>query len=310
MWLSPFTSLLRLYLNWIRVDTASEQLKLVLKTTAMESQILRSDADMTSLDRLAFSLQDFEDWEVSVQEFEFLDHCILRVVRKPIHYYDTLANLIAAAELDISPRYCQVDLLLITMVEQWPFLVKSVDVPTVTHVSRWLVRYIELTNSGNGYVEHLSPQGETTRLLSQIRDQLKAEVQDIRGRAIFEKILKERPEFGIEPVAADTIIEARQFSRPAASPLKTLPNPPEEFLPPGPPEEHEDHPGLHRWTRYEVQDAINEGHIRGLILCLCSKYMEIRKQALTGVRAFLMKLEVGYLPTLTTDANTSLGIGI
>lgn len=311
MWLSPFTSLLRLYLNRIRVDTASEQLRVVLKTTALESQILRSDADMTSLDRLALSLQDFEDWAVSVREFEFLDHCVLRVVRKPIHYYDTLANLIAATELDINPKYCQVDLLLITMVEQWPFLVKSIDVPTVTHVSRWLVRYIEVTNSGNGYVEHLSPQGETARLLSQIRDQLKAEVQDISGRAVFEKILKERPEFGIEePVAADTDIEVSHISRRVASPLKTLPNLAESSLPPGPPEEHEDHPGLHRWTRYEVQDSISEGHIKGLILCLCSKYMEIRKQALTGLRAFMMKLEVGCLPTLATDANISLGIGI
>ena len=273
--------------------------------------MLRSDADMTSLDRLALSLQDLEDWQVSVREFEFLDHCILRVIRKPIHYYDTLANLIAAAELDTKPGNCQVDLLLITIVEQWPFLVKSVDVPTVTHVSRWLVRYIEVTKSGNGHVEHLSPQGETTRLLSQIRDQLKAEVQDISCRAIFEMDLKERPEFGIEePVAADTIIESRQTSRRAASPLKTLPNLSEMSLPPGPPEEHEDHPGLHRWTRYEVQDAISEGHIKGLLLCLCSKYMEIRKQALTGVRAFMMKLEVGCLPTLATDANISLGIGI
>lgn len=311
MWLSPFTSLLRLYLNRIRVDTASEQLKVVLNTTAMESQIPCSDADMTSLDRLALSLQDFEDWEVSVREFEFLDHCILRVVRKPIHYYDTLATLIAAAELDIDPRYCQVDLLLITMVEQWPFLVKSVGVPTVTHVSRWLVRYIEVMNSGNGYVEHLSPQGETTMLLSQIRDQLKAEVQDISCRAIFENCLKERPEFGIEqPVAANTVIEASHISKRVASLLKTLPNPSEISLPPGPPEEHEDHPGLHRWTRYEFQDAISEGHIKGLILCLCSKYMEIRKQALTGVRAFMMKLEVGCLPTLASDANISLGIGI
>ena len=298
--------LLRLYLDRIRVGTGSEQLKVVLKAIVMESQILRSDAAMTSLDRLALSLQNFEDEEVSVPVFEFLDHCTLRFVRKPVHYYNTLASLIVAAKLDINPRCCQVDLLLVTMVEQWPFLVKSVDIPTVTHVSRWLVRYIEVMNSGDGYSEHLSPQGETTRLLSQILDQLKVEVQDISCSAMFDNILKERPESGIaqESVAANTLVEARRNSSRAASSLKTLPNPPREALPPGPPEEHEDHPGLHRWTRFEVQDAISEGHVKGLILCLCSKYMEIRKQALTGVRAFMMKLEVGWsFPTLATDAD-------
>lgn len=288
--------LLRLYLDQIRVGTGSEQLRVVLKAISMESQILRSDDTMTSLDRLALSIQNFEDWEVSVRVFKFLDHCILRFVRKPVHYYNTLASLIVAAELDIDPRRCQVDLLLITMVEQWPFLVKSEDIPTVTHVSKWLVRYIGVTNLGNGYAEHLSTQGETTRLLSQILDQLKVEVQDISCSAIFDNVFKERPESGTaqDSVAADTLIEARRIPRRAISPLKTLPNPSREFLPPGPPEEHENHPGLHGWTRYEVQDAISEGHVKGLILCLCSKYMEIRKQALTGVRAFMMKLEVGW----------------
>ena len=285
--------LLRLYLDRIR---GSEPLRAVLKATVMESQILRSDAAMTSLDRLALSLQNFEDWEVSIRVFEFLDQCILRFVRKPVHYYNTLASLIVAAELDINPGCCQVDLLLITMMEQWPFLVKSADIPTVTHVSKWLVHYIQVTNLGYGYAEHPSPQRETTGLLSQILDQLKIAVQDISCSAMFDNILKERPESGIaqESVVADTLIEARPLSRRAVSPLKTLPTPLREFLPPGPPEEHEDHPGLHRWTRYEVQDAISEGHVKALFLCLCSKYMEIRKQALTGVRAFMMKLEVSW----------------
>ena len=295
MLLSPFTLLLRLYLDRIRVEIRPEQIRTVLKTVVRESQILHSDASMTALDSLILSLQGFEDREVSGGVFEFLDHCILRVVRKPVYYYDILVNHIAAAELDINPKYCRVDLLLITIMEQWPFLVKSADAPTVTNVSKWLVRFIEGMSLGNAYAENLPLCGETTRVLSQIRDQLKAEVQDTTCRAMFEKILKERPEVGIskEPVAANTIVEAIHISRGADSPLKTLSKSPERFLPPGPPEEHEDHPGLHRWTRYELQDAISEGYIKELILCLCSKYVEIRKQALTSVRAFMMKLEVG-----------------
>lgn len=295
MWLSPFTMLLRLYLDQIRHDTSSEHPRTLLKTVTRESQILRSDASMTSLDSLVLSLRDFGDWKASRRVFEFLDRCILSVVRKPVLYCDTLADLIATAELDINPRYCQVDLLLITIMDQWRFLVKSADLPTFTNVSKWLVRYIEVMDLGNGYVENLPLRGETTVLLSLISDRLKADIQDASWRAMFEKTSGERPEFETlkDLVTENTNSEAIQVSRPAGPSVKTHLEPPETFLPLGPPEEHEDHPGLHRWTRHEVPDAINEGHVKELILCLCSKHVEIRKQALMGVRAFMMKLEVG-----------------
>ena len=295
MCLSPFTMLLRLYLDQIRVDTRSEQLRTLLKTVVRQSQILRADASMTSLDSLVLSLQDFQDWKASGRVFEFVDHCILRVVRKPVHYYDILTDLITEAELDTNPRDCQVDLLLIAVMDQWRFMVKSADASTVRHVSKWLIRFIEVTNSGNNCVGNLRLRGETTRLLSKIRDHIQTEVQDTICHAMLDKSLEQRPELGISKdlVAANTTSEARHTSRHAVPPLKTHPKSPATILPPGPPEEHQDHPGLHQWTRYEVQDAISEGHIEGLILCLCSKHGEIRMQALTGVRALMMKLEVG-----------------
>ena len=294
IWLSPFTMLLRLYLNRIRVGTGFEQLRTLLKAIVRERQMLRSDASMTSLDSLVLSLQDLEEWRASPRVFEFLDHCILRIVKKPIHYYDMLSGLIAAAELNINPRDCQVDLLLITIMDQWHFLVKSADTPTITNVSTWLVRLIEVIDLRHVYVENLPFRQETTRLLSQILDQLKVEVEDNTCRAEFEKALEERPEHETlkELVVANTVSEPRHMAKPAGFPLKRHTQPPGMFLPPEPPEEHEDHPGLHQWTRHEVQDAISEGHVKALILCLCSKHVEIRKQALTGGRALMMKLKV------------------
>ena len=294
MWLSPFTMLLKLHLNRLRVDTRTQKLRALLKTIVRESQILRSDVSMTSLDTLMLSLQGFEDRKASSRMFGFLDNCILRLVRKPVHYYDLLTDLIAAAELDINPRDCQVDLLLIAIMEQWHFLVKSADVTTLSYVSRWVIRFIEVTNLGNGYVENSSLHGGTTMLLLHIRDRLKAETQDSTCRAMFEKTLEERPELGILKgvVAANTISGERRLSKSTGPLPKTHPKPPKSLLPPGPPEEHEDHPGLHQWIRHEVQDAISDGHVKELILCLSSKYVEIRKQALLGVRAFMRKLEV------------------
>lgn len=294
MWLSPFTMLLKLHLDRLRVDTGSQQLRTLLKTIVRESRILRSDVSMRSLDTLVLTLQGFEGRKASSRMFGFLDNCILRLVRKPVHYYDLLTDLIATAELDINPRDCQVDLLLIAIMEQWHFLVKSADATTVSYVSRWVIRFIEVTSLGNGYVEKISLHGGTTMLLLHIRDRLKAEIKDTTCRAMFEKTLEERPELGIlkAVVAANTISDERQMSKSTGPLPKMHPKPPETLLPPGPPEEHEDHPGLHQWTRHEVQDAISEGHVKELVLCLSSKYVEIRKQALLGVRAFIRKLEV------------------
>ena len=295
MWLSPLTMLLKHYLDRIKFHTKYEQLRTLIETVITESQILRSNTVLAPLDSLVISLQDFDDWKASGRVFEYLDHCILRLVRKPVHYYDILTDLIAAAELDFNPRHCQVDLLLVTIVDQWHFLVKSTDVPTVINVSRWLVRFIEVINLGNGYLEMLSLQDETTKLLSRMRDQLQYTVPDTTCRAVFEKTFKIRPELEVlsNLVAANITSRTAQKSRRSAPSPKANSESPATFLPPGPPEETQDYPGLHQWTRHEIQDAISEGHVKALVLCLCSKHVEIRKQALTAVRAFKIKLEVG-----------------
>ena len=295
MWLSPLTMLLKYYLDRVKFHTNYEQLRTLIETVFTESQILRSNTVLAPLDSLVISLQEFEDWKASGRVFEYLDHCILRLARKPVHYYDILADLIAAAELDFNPRHCQVDLLLVTIVDQWHFLVKSTDIPTVINVSRWLVRYIEVMELGNGYLEMLPLQDKTTKLLSRIRDQLQYNIHDTTCRAIFEKTFKIRPELEVlsNSVAANITTRTAQKSRQPGSSPKANTEPPATFLPPGPPGETQDHPGLHQWTRHEIQDAISEGHVKALVLCLCSKHVEIRKQALIGVRAFMMKLEVG-----------------
>ena len=310
MRLSPFTMLLRLLIDQIRLRHETGELGLLLTTVATESHMLRSYTSPASLNNLVLSLQGSEDWEAIDRVFEFIDHCISHLVRRPIHYYDILAELIASAELNIDPRFCQVDLLLVTIVDQWRFFIESADIPTVTNVSEWLIRYMEVFNLSEDYVHQGANVDETTRLLSQLRDQLKSRTQDTICREIFETALEDRQELGDlkQVVATNTISGAGHKLRITNPPLK--PHSKQEIgLPAGPPEEHEDHPGLRQWTGHEVQDAINEGHVKALILCLCSKYVGIRKQALAGVRAFMTRLKVGDLPiSAANGANASSGI--
>lgn len=309
MKLSPFTMLLTLYLDRVRAGTISERLGTLLNAVATESQILRSNTSRASLDGLVLSLQDSEDWKASGRVFEFLDHCILHLVRRPIHYHDILVELVAAAKLDFNPGGYQVDLLLIAIMDQWRFMVESADAPTVTNVSIWSVRFIEEMNLTNDYHENIPFRDGTTKLLSQIRDRLTPENQDIYCRAMFERVLVERSVVGTlrQSVTAKTINETGRMSRLVTPPLKAPPKL-EVELPSGPEEEHEDHSGLHQWTRHGVQEAISEGHVKALILCLCSKHVGIRKQALTGVCTIMKRLKVGWITYPANGANVTSGI--
>ena len=57
------------------------------------------------------------------------------------------------------------------------------------------------------------------------------------------------------------------------------------------PEEPSNHPALHQWQRYNLNDAVDNGSLADLILCLCSSHDEIRRQALMNLRLFASRLQ-------------------
>lgn len=294
MRLSSFTLLLKLHLDRKQSGAKSQSLLDSLKSVVKDNQILYADKCMSSLEILVLSLHDSKDWKPSKTVFEFLDSCVLRFVRKPVHYYDILIELIKTAGIGSNSRNLRIDLLLVTIMEQWSFLVKRTDASTIDNVSTWLVRYIEMARLGVHSSITASLDGEANRLLLYIRDQLMAEVDDKECRATFMKSVTDTP------CEVPDILEACGNAEDETNRTKTelltsrirsenLPN----LMLIGPPEEHDDHVGLTRWVREDVQDAITEGFIGDLVFCLCSKYAEIRKQALTCMRTFVKKLEVG-----------------
>ena len=282
MVLSPFTTLLRLYVGSKRRDT-DDTLRALLDSVVLECAMLRPDPYVSSLDVLVLSLEESQGWKSSDIIYEFLDNCILRFVRKPVKYYDALAVLsdeVESSQKDIN----RLDLLLVVVLEQWPFLIKTFTVSDNARISEWLARYLDLSMNA----------GADLALLSQIRDRVRHEMKDKNSCAVLEKALKEPAEFGkhSEPERTKTrspVIQT-QDSRPNGQTKFTLPL--QEPLPPGPPVEDEDHAGLRKWTQKDVQEAIEDGSVEDLIFCLCSKHEEIRKQAQSGLRIFMTKLEV------------------
>ena len=282
MLLSPFTTLLRLYVDSGQMN-ADDNLRVLLQYMIKESAILKPATNVSSLDVLVLSLKESKDWKASDFLYDFLDNCVLRFARKPIKYCDSLTILLDDAKSS-QTDFKGLDLLFVVILEQWPFLIKaSVASDTIT-VARWLSRYLNLSMGAGGDLV----------LLSRIRDGLKNEVKDKECCALLKNAFREQVEFGncsvLESIDRSSRIihgcDGIPYSQPKLAHWREIP------LPPGPPEEDEDHAGLRKWILKDTQDAIEDGSVEDLIFCLCSRHEAIRKQALRALSAFVAKLEV------------------
>lgn len=283
--------LLKIHRNQSRADSCLQNYNEVVESVAIESQILNS---RHSLNALNLSLQDFGSWKASDNVFEFLDNCILRLVRGSIHYYDLASSLVLSKESNFDTSDVKIDLLLVAVMEQWPFLARSVDPATLQNVSFWLIRYVaavRLTLSYNGGDMHDSG---TANLLSQIKSRIGTKTEDKACGRIFRSGWEDPLEFGIseQKIKVATVNNEERITKLNTRTQLETPAISTNLVPSGPPQEDEDHPGLNKWSREDIDDAISEGTIGDLFLCLCSQYAEIRKQALSSVEALMRKLEV------------------
>ena len=263
----------------------------VAESVAVSSQILNPHHSFKALN---LSLQDFGSWKASDSVFEFLDNCILRLVRNLLHYYDLGSSLILNKEHSVELSDIGIDLLLVAVMEQWPFLAKSVDSATLQNVSLWLVRYVEavrLMSSHDGSDLHGSG---TANLLSHIKSQIRTKIEDKACRRILGSGWEDPLKLGIfdEVLKAATANDEETLTELDTRTQQETPEISASLVPSGPRQEDEDHPGMTRWSREDIGDAIAEGAIGELFLCLCSQYTEIRKQALSSVDALTRKLEV------------------
>ena len=291
MLLSSFTTILRLYVDDNQSNTHNT-LKVLLQSMIKECGILEPDTHVASLDVLALSLKASGDWQASDTLYKFFDNCVLRFVRKSVKYCDALTNLLEDVRSnEIHPK--GLDLLLIVILEQWPFLIEATTGSEVFNVTVWLARYLDLSMNA----------GRDLTLLSRVRDRLQDEAMDKECRAALKKALKGPAGHGqrsdLEIIDRSSHIIQNQERTPLDQP-KRSPSP-EISLPCGPPEEDQDHAGLRKWAQKDIQDAIVDGSIEDLFFCLCSKHGEIRKQALSGLSNFMSKLEVCSIPPSTNE---------
>ena len=289
-----------LYATRRREGGEYQSLHSALNSIVEKSQMTYSQK---SFDALTRSLQAFNDHTVSDIVFEFIDDCYSRLSKKPIRYYDKLSCLHAVAETGLGANDSQIDLFLVVVFEQFPFIVTNTDVQTMTHISSWLARYIELIWVTICDNNSILPNSGDGKILSLIRDELSIILDDENCKNKLAKALKqpsdntvlddssifpEHIEQGSISSLLHAVVDASSQSLSVLASSK-------------PPEESRDHYVLISWSREDMLDAISEGSVPELFLCLCSQHTEIRKQGLDEIRAFMARLEVSCILTSGDD---------
>ena len=293
MSLSPFTSLLKLH---VHRKQNSDRLWEILRCVAEENSIIWPGTPVSGFEVLILSLRTQTTKDIG-DVYAFLDNCFRRATKKTVIYADHLNNLVHSAlsnGIKGAPR-CLPDLLMVTFVEQLPHLIARRPDGLVVAVAYFLRIYIDIS----------ALRGVDRDMLVLVRDILiESFTKENECRLIIGKALQEPLDAKVQE-AFDSLQETTEnLHQISASPKPlNMEIQSEMLVPPGPSAENENHQGLIRWTREDIQDAITDGAIEELILCLCSAHEEIRKQALTGIRAFVGKLEVSLLLLIQIVAN-------
>ena len=307
MSLSPFTTILRLHINATGLGL-EDNVRALLGAIIRDNAILQQATETSSLDALLASLGCYGDWRASDTVYGFLDNCILRLVRKPIKYCGdvaNIANISSSGDETQGTENITISLLLIVILEQWSFLVNTAKATDLISVAHWLARYLEFS-------KHI---GEDLFVLHHIRDQLRIKVQDKDCRLILKNALavprKIRLPDMVDGKAISTGPETDTSLGVARQrPLLIWDSISNSVLPSAPPDEAEDYPGLNRWTQKDLSNAVEENAVGDLLLCLCSKEEEVRRQAILNLRILMRKLEVSEAhPTVLYSLN-SAGIGV
>ncbi|KAI2920464.1 hypothetical protein CBS147371_3149 [Aspergillus niger] len=260
---SAFTSILK-----VLVETASRyslrEIDQLLRTVLTEYSVLQNPSSFPAI----LSSFEISDSEKLQRQLSFFDNCACRIAKKPVHYQDLVDSLFEGFSSPVSP-------LVAAVIEQWPFVVKSGDPAVESAVVAWIAQTLG----------SLKRAGENAKALKSARDKLVESAENKKSKSAFKKALKdiedaeEDHEMDIDAPSQDTTTTAKKEEVDLEEVFGTLPT------------ESTTHNELHRWEKEDIEVAVEQGRIAELVLCLCSAYEEVRKQAFTSIIRFMGKLK-------------------
>ncbi len=253
---------------------------------AMDDISLSNPSTTASLlEVLVSSLRRTDQLEAESFVFEYLDECLVRLAKKPVKYYDDLMAIIYQIGSDKADiKNCSIGLLLVVILEQWPYLVNSKPSHNLHSVTKWLARYLNISMQA----------GENHIVLSYFHNQIGQQLSDTTTCELLQKSFEEPEQLCF--IKQPSVLHGLS-RRKVPHPIKVVSQAETAksgvSRPPSPPIEVDGEHDLTRWAKKDIIQATLDGDVGALVLCLCSKYEEVRKQALNNLRIVLGKLEVG-----------------
>jgi nucleolar pre-ribosomal-associated protein 1 len=251
--------------------------KAVLRTVLVEKGVLSNES--RAFDTLLASLNSSKKWSPSPAIYTFIDNCIGRVVRQPVHYLD-LTTSSRGEDAGISSS----GTLVMCIAEQWPFLAKNDDLDVQKNVAEWIARFIaapgldeeDVIRSKIGKIvddmitiAHGTPGPILEKAFKkQSKHPIKLEPLEVpdepqtNGDIEMEKVKEKRLEIVLEDI----------FGLPKRSPDSLQ--------------------GLDQWENADLESAITSGQLSRLLQCVASAEEETRRQAFLTLRQLMAVFKV------------------
>lgn len=276
-------------------------MKSLLAAILKDQELLQAETSPDALDALIASLRVSPGLSApSSDVLDFLDDCCSRFTKASIKYHDDIDS-IRAQTLQSEAAAGTFSPLLLTFVEQWPFRGGEATTSSAAEpLAQWLSKLLYL----------LKLIGEDELMLGTVRDALVATAakahKGVLGDAFLWKMGKESAKEALKlATGADFSGSDRSTSSPSPpveAELETINKHSVDLE--APPEEDEKHTGLTRWKKKDLSEAIEDGDIGRLLLCLCSKYAEIRLQAVNNVSQLMATLDASVQTIVREDDTT------
>jgi nucleolar pre-ribosomal-associated protein 1 len=277
-------------------------IKVLLIAIVRDHDMVQMQTSPDALDTLIASFSS--SCGSSVVVLDFFDDCCARFVKLPIKYTDDLEAL-REKSLQAASETGPFSPLLMTLVEQWPFKGGKPEKGNPAEpLAQWLSKLLYL----------LKLVGEDETMLELVRDSLVQSAdkayQDVLKDSFLWKMGKEKAKEALK-LATGADFSGSERSTTSSVPPEEVKSTPAKVAPIDlelPPVEDQKHAGLNRWRKKDIEEAMDDGDIGELVLCLCSQHPEIRLQAVTNIRQLMAALDVrsAYYSFPFALANSSL----
>jgi nucleolar pre-ribosomal-associated protein 1 len=252
-------------------------LKAALKAVIVENGVLSNTSQ--AFDALVASLHPSKKWSPSLSTYSFVDNCIGRVVRQPVHYLD-----LSILTLGKDTGSTSSGPLLACTAEQWPFLIKCDDLDAQQNVAEWIARFFSALGVG---------ETDTTQSkIDEILDKMINAAQGTSGSALKKAFKKQsKHPIKLEPPevfeAGQTKVEHKTKDVQELPPEIVLEN---IFgMPASNPDSIQ---GLDRWDNADLESAVTGGRLSRLLQCVASTEEEVRRQAFLVLRQLMAIVKV------------------